>query len=379
LIEYKGRFERPFFSWFCYVSRVFVRASEFKVTVPALLFDPSFLVFDFAPQQGLTKFLVVEEATLALSPFIDIRFEPLAQGQFWVRTSELFALEGRHDIARPQPAFIFHHAFVCSTLLARCLNQIDAFFSLKEPWIFRRLADVKRARDAAVPGDRWRETFTKYTRLLCRNFRSGKTPVIKATNVANNLLADVLEFLPERPVLYLYSDLESFLISNLRKTDDTKQKIPALAQSFLRDGDFARRFPQMSDPSQLTFVQACGLIWLVNLYDFMGTMGRLKGAAVRSLDVRDFLDDLPGTLEALSRFFGHTPDAAEIGRMTDPAVLESNAKDPSSPYSPAQRRADLTEIGRRYSRELAQVQAWIGPAAGELGVMEFLRTLRLAG
>jgi hypothetical protein len=65
--------------------------------------------------------------------------------------------------------------------------------------------------------------------------------------------------------------------------------------------------------------------------------------------------------------------------MTDPAVLESNAKDPSSPYSPAQRRADLTEIGRRYSRELAQVQAWIGPAAGELGVMEFLRTLRLAG
>jgi hypothetical protein len=138
---------------------MFVKTRDFKITVPALLFDPSLLVFDFAPQNELTKFLVVQESLLEQSPFIDIRFEPLAQAQFWVNARELFALEGLHDIPRPQPAFIFHHAFVCSTLLARCLNQIDAFFSLKEPWILRRMADHKRAGGDMASSPQWREMF----------------------------------------------------------------------------------------------------------------------------------------------------------------------------------------------------------------------------
>ena len=203
-----------------------VQTREFKVTVPSLLFDPAILVFDFAANGEFTKFLVVDELMLDRSPFVDIRFEPLAKAQFWVNTAELFALETRHDVARPQPAFIFHHAFVCSTLLARCLNQVEAFFSLKEPWILRRLADYKRASGRLAAGPRWREFFRNYVRLLCRDFSTGRTPVIKATNVANNLLADVLGYMPDSPILYLYSDLESFLISNLKKPDDTRQKIP---------------------------------------------------------------------------------------------------------------------------------------------------------
>ena len=198
-----------------------VDTRDCKISAPALLFDPSFHVFDFAPKNEFTKFLAVDESMLDKSPFIDIRFEPLAQAQFWVNTQELFALEGGHDIPRPQPVFIFHHAFVCSTLLARCLNEIDAFFSLKEPWIFRRMADFKRAQSHMAASPQWREMFTKYVMLLCRNFRGGRVPVIKATNVANNLLVDVLQWMPGPRILYLYSDLESFLISNLKKASDT--------------------------------------------------------------------------------------------------------------------------------------------------------------
>jgi len=129
-----------------------VKTKEFKATIPALLFDPSFFVFDFAPNVELTKFLLVDENVLEQSPFVDVRFEPLSHAHFWVNTKELFALEGSHNIARPQPVYIFHHAFVCSTLLARCLNQIDAFFSLKEPWILRRLADFKRTHSQRASG-----------------------------------------------------------------------------------------------------------------------------------------------------------------------------------------------------------------------------------
>ncbi len=314
---------------------------------------------------------------LERSPFIDIRFEPLAQAQFWVDTKELFALEGQHDVPRPQPVFIFHHAFVCSTLLARCLNQIDAFFSLKEPWILRRLADYKRAQSQIVSGPQWREMFVKYVLLLCRNFPTGQVPVIKATNVANNLLPDVLTFLPGRKILYLYSDLESFLVSNLKKTGDTQQKMPALARAFLADGDFAQKFPQVSDPSRLSLLQVCALIWLVNVYNFRETVAALGSDGVKTLDANDLLNELAATLGALSRFFGHVPDAAQIGQMMDPQVVRTNAKDQSKPYGNQQRQFETNQIKSRYAQELSSTMAWIDPLVQELGVLDFLHSCRL--
>ncbi|MBM3855509.1 MAG: hypothetical protein FJ399_20535 [Verrucomicrobia bacterium] len=363
---------------FWYVLRVFVRTRDCRVTVPALLFDPEFLVFDFVPDQGLTKFLVASEEILDQSPFIDIRFEPLAQAQFWVSTADLLALESRRDVPRPGPAFIFHHAFVCSTLLARCLGRSNAFFSLKEPWILRRLADVKRARSDAAPGPAWRELLCAYVNLLCRNFRTGRVPLIKATNVANNLLEDLLQFMPGQRVLYLYSDLESFLISVLRKSDDTKQKMPALAQSFLQDGNFVQRVPHLGKPAQMTPLQASAAVWLVSLYNLQRIASRHSRAALRTLDARDFMRDPPGTIAHVSRFFGHEPDTAEIERMTDRAVLEANAKDPPQPYSPGQRRIDMDATASRHRRELADMRDWIEPLAAELGVLDDLRALHLA-
>ncbi len=357
--------------------RMLVKTRDFNITVPALLFDPEFCIFDFAAKSELSKFLVVEETMIERAPFIDIRFEPLAQAQFWVNTKELFSLEGKHDIPRPQPVFIFHHAFVCSTLLARCLNQIDAFFSLKEPWILRRMADHKRAHGQLASSPVWREMFGKYVMLLCRNFHSGRIPVIKATNVANNLLTDVLRFMPDRPVLYLYSDLESFLISNLKKADDTQKKMPALANEFLADGDFAQRFPQMSDPSRGSFLQVCALVWLVNLYNFKTAVEPHANSQVKTLDARDLLHDLAASLAALSRFFGHAPDPAEVQRMMDPQVTGTNAKDQSVSYGKEQRQIETRQIQSRHAQELASAMAWIAPLARELGVVEFMHTRRL--
>jgi len=352
-----------------------IQASDFRVTVPALLFEPAFLVADFSPDRKLTKFLVVDESMLDQSPFIDIRFEPLAQAQFWVETRQLFDLEGRHDVARPRPAFIFHHAFVCSTLLARCLARSDAFFSLKEPWILRRLADVKRA---GAPVPEGNEAFVKYLRLLCRNFRSGRLPVIKATNVANNLLPDVLRHLPEQPVLYLYSDLESFLVSNLKKTADTQGKMPGLATSFLADGDFARQYPRMADASRLSLLQVCALVWLASLYNFRQSVGERANPRVATLDAQDFLDDPVGTLGRLSRHFGHQPDAADLQRMADAGTIGTHAKEPTRAYGALQRRVEMDEIRRRHGREIADAMAWAEPAAAASGMMEFMQSRRLA-
>lgn len=354
-----------------------IKTTDFKITVPALLFDPEYFVFDFVLDSEQTRFLVVEEEKLKLAPFIDIRFEPVAQGQFAVSTKELFSLEGMHNIKRPPSVFIFHHAFVCSTLLARCMNQIDAFFSLKEPWILRRLADLKRARGHVIPSAQWRETFTCYLNLLAKNYKTGATPLIKATNVANNLLVDVLRYFPDQKILYLYSDLESFLVSNLKKPPDTQKKMPGLAAVFLSDGDFAQRFPRFSDVNRLSFLQVCALIWLVNLYNFRRSAEKFNPAKVKTLEMNDFLTDMGRSLNSLSNFFGYKAAPTEIESMLDPGIIKRDAKHQQVPYGRQSKQAEAAQVLGNYGIEIKRTINWINPLAEQLAVLEFCKGRQL--
>lgn len=350
-----------------------IKTSDFQITAQALLFEPEYYLFDFVPDQDATRFLVVQEKMLAAAPFVDIRFEPLAQAQFTVSSKELYALEKMHNIQRPRPAFIFHHAFVCSTLLARCLNQIDAFFSLKEPWILRRLSDFKRHQGQSLTRNQWREMFRCNLNLLARNYTNGRTPVLKVTNVANNLISDVLNYLPGHKILYLYSDLKSFLISNLKKPQETQVKMPGLATSFLADGDFARRFPQYCQINQLSFLQVCAVIWLVNLYNFRSSVEKFSTSSVKTLNMSAFLDDMGGSLSQLSNFFGHQATTGEIENMLDPQVTQTDAKHQDVAYGRAAKRAETDQIMARYDKQIKEVQGWIEPLITQLDVLEYCK------
>jgi hypothetical protein len=356
-----------------------IKTTDFRITAPALLFEPGYYVFDVALDSNLTKFLLVDENLLGLAPFIDNRFEPLAQARFAISTRELSRLERMHQIKRPQSAFIFHHAFVCSTLLARCLNQIDAFFSLKEPWILRRLADIKRSQRQQIPRNQWREMFTCYLGLLAKNYQTGRTPVIKVTNVANNLVADVLRYLPGQKILYLYSDLESFLVSNLKKPRETQEKMPDLAVNFLFDGDFAQRFPAFSNVPKLNFLQVCALIWLVNLYNFKHSVAKFDQSNIKTLEMTDFLTNMAECLQNLSRFFGHEASPNEIEQMMDPSVTETDAKHQDKVYGRQSKQQETAQVLDRHSVEIGKTIKWIKPLIEKLGILEFCRAHQLGG
>jgi hypothetical protein len=352
-----------------------IPASDFEITVPSLLFDPEVYLFDFSGTRS--KFLIVPENLQAESPFIDIRFEPFAQAQFSVATKSLFALEDQHNNERPKINFIFHHAFVCSTLLARCLNQSSAFFSLKEPWIFRRLADFKRNQAESISQTQWQQMFLKNTSLLAKNYHTGNSIVVKATNVANNLLEDVLTKLPDSNCLYLYSDLQSFLVSNLKKTSETQKKIPSLFHGFCQDSDFLQRFTQFQDVSDLSFLQICGLIWLINIYNFRYVVENTRAESVRTLDMSALLTDTTQAVAEVSSYFGHRPIDAEKALMTQPDLMNTNAKAPGESFNSDMKQKQTDEILYRYGSEIKQIIDWIDPMIQQLGLPDFLAGLAL--
>jgi len=354
-----------------------IQTNSFQVTAPALLFAPEFHLFDVSPDLESIKFLVVEENNLEQAPFIDIRFEPLAQGHFTVPTKQLISLENMHDMQRPAPMYIFHHAFVCSTLLARCLNQIDAFFSLKEPWILRRLSDIKRSKTSNKSNKEWQELVTTCLRLLSKNYHRGKHPVIKVTNVANNLVEDILKSQSGEKILYLYSDLEAFLISNLKKPAETQRKMPGLAANFLRDSDFINKHPSFCQLNQLNFLQICGIIWVVNLYNFKFSTQGLGSNQIKTLFMKDFLADMEGTLSKLSAFFNHQASTDDLAKMIDPSVTQTDAKHQHIRYGTEHKKAESEQILKRFGNEISAVNKWLSPLIDELGLLDYLNQLKL--
>lgn len=349
-----------------------LRASKFEISVHSLLFQPEFYLFDFDQRAGLTRFLVIREHILEQAPFIDSRIEVMAQANFSVPTAKLMSLEGEHNIDRPPVNYIFHHSFVCSTLLARCMNQIDAFFSLKEPWILRRLADTKRAMPLAE--DQWQELFQKYNALLSRDFSAGRSTVVKATNVANNLMVDVIKFMPASRILYLWSDLRSFLVSNLKKTAETQQKMPLLYKAFASDSDFRDRFGQHADASDTSLLHVCALIWVANLYSLQRLMQMYPDAPMSTLEMDALLTEPRISLQKTSELFGHAPSQEELDLMMHKDILQRNAKDPRQQYGDAVRREEAQKIDAANHAEIDAVIEWIDPVIEELKLFDFMRS-----
>lgn len=350
-----------------------LKSNDFEVTIPSLLFEPEFYLFDFSTQSGLSKFLLVREDIQEQIPFVDIRLEPFAQAKFSVSTKHLFSLEGQHDIERPSTHFIFHHAFVCSTLLARCLNNIDAFFSLKEPWVLRRLADFKRAQRHAISESDWQEMFVKNTSLLAKNYTTGKSLIVKATNVANNLIEDVVHLLPTGRILFLYSDLESFLVSNLKKTPETRGKMPSLYTDFVQDSDFAQQFKAYRDPSVFSFLQVCALVWVVSIYNLKKVIGQHRTDRFLAMDMMKLLNEPERTLASVSKHFGHSPAARDRSLMADPDILGKNAKDPRQSYGSQIKQQEANQVIQVHGNDVKSVSKWITPLIRELGLVEFLQ------
>ena len=185
--------------------------------------------------------------------------------------------------------------------------------------------------------------------------------------------------MPDSPVLYVYSDLESFLISNLKKPDDTRQKILGLARGALGDSDFVQKHPDLPDVAHLRFLEVCGLYWLVSLYNFRAAMSKYPAARARTLAAADFLGDPALNLGLASRYFGHEADPADIQAMLDAQVMRTNAKEQSASYGIDQRQAEMDGIRSRHGRELTEALARVERWAEALEVSEFMRSHRLVG
>jgi len=369
-------------------------ANNMKVSVYRLMVDPEFYLYNYANNDNSSEFLIVEEAQLEAAPFIDNRFERFARGQFRVPWNQLAEFDRHFPGLRPRQYYIFHHAFVCSTLLARCLAQSGSFFTLKEPYILRRLSDIKHyghspyvysgitgrtdpgangngSSAQSQAGTAWSELVRTNLRLLAKQYSRGDSVVIKASNVANNLIPELLHLTSGR-ILYLFGGLEGFIVSNLKKAAETQQKVPELLERISSYGSLARQHPEYLAAARGNFYRECAMLWLVSNEHFLEQAESCEGDRCRTLSAEHFLSTREDNLERVCSWFDHPASPTELQAMTSDDIFGRHAKDPNQPFGDAQRMTEKRQILDRHGKEIAAAQRWIEPLVENLGTRDRL-------
>ena len=314
------------------------------------------------------SFLDIDADVLERSAFMDVRIEaPLADAR-----AMLLA-----DLPRP-PApqrlgWLFHTSFCCSTLLARALHVAPRQSVVKEPLVLRRLGDARRA---GWPVDEW---IAPVAGLLARPWAAQGSVIVKPTHAALNIAMDLVRATPGSRALLLSSSLEDFLVSNLKKTAESQQKIPELAERALSATTLGPRLPAQALAPPHLLAAAC-LQWAGQRELGAALVAGFGTDRVRVLDTQALLDDVPETSVRVARWFGNAVDD-ETQRRRARCVSATHAKATAMPYDAGRRAAEAARIrelhGELVDESLRWAERWVTPFMSS-GALAFPRSWSVA-
>lgn len=307
--------------------------------------DPGWFPVDLHVPQRTFGFLQIDADVLERSAFLDTRIEaPLAEA----RPVAAAAVATGRSPARL--GWLFHTSFCGSTLLARALHVAPVQVTLKEPLILRRLADA-RAAGWEIDG-----LVDVSVRLLARPWSADGSVIVKPTHAALNIAVDLMEAAPQSRGVLLSSDLEDFVVSNIKKTPDTQAKIPQLAERALRACSLGPRLPAaaLAPPDLLA---AATLQWAAQRELAIDLIERVGAARLRLVDMSELLDDLSAATVACAAWLQGTAAPAALAERAA-RVASINAKAVGVPYDSHQRARDAAFIRQRFAREVDTALDW---------------------
>jgi hypothetical protein len=263
--------------------------------------------------------------------------------------------------ALPPPAplhFIFHSAFCLSTVLARAFDLPGQAMAWKEPMLFNDLAGWQ-LRGAGGPA--LAAAMETGLALLARPLAPGETVVAKPSNIANALIAGMLQLRPQARALLLHAPLPVYLGSIARKGLDGRLWVRDLIskQRGQRLGDFGMTG---DDLLQQTDLQVAALGWLAQQQLFARLAAR-HPQRVRSIDSETLARQPAAAMDALGRLFGVALDGAAIA--AGPAFTR-HSKDGAAFDAAARTAARAAEAA--HADEIAKVVVWAGKVAEAHGV-----------
>ena len=179
--------------------------------------NPDWFLAGLDADRGVLQYVRTEEAILRRTAFHDGRSPlqiapnlielPLAEGLAWS--------EAQPAMAEP-PRLLAHVSFCGSTLLSQMIDQPGATLVYREPDALVQLANAAARAASSLEAQTQQ---LRHVRFVLRQFaktRDGAHAVIKPSNWVNTILRDMLNVIPDLRLVIVETDLEDYLLANLR-------------------------------------------------------------------------------------------------------------------------------------------------------------------
>lgn len=257
--------------------------------------------------------------------------------------------------------FIFHTSFCCSTLLAKALDVPGVSAALKEPDVLINLANrLIRSDDPAN-----RQRLELVLRLLERPPAAGETVIVKPTNFANRLLEPTMTLRPEARAILLYSDVETFIRSLLKRGMWGRITARKLFNQLAGWSPLVSAH-SVAEVLEYTDVQIAALAWLAQIHHF-DAMARRFGDCVSVLDSGALLADPAAALKKAQALFGLDLSETDAEKIAAGPVFSKHSKFSERDYSATARERDHNAVNEAHADELSMVLQWIKVVAAHLG------------
>lgn len=318
--------------------------------------DPHWYLHDINLDKASLFFVKTEQLALSTCSFLDHRFDIRGLPSVSIPLSNLLDLtESINSVA---PTFVFHTAFCCSTLIARCLDLESVNLSLKEPAVLMALANYHRvAHPLLANPEQAKAIYTLVTRLLFRPFGESQSVLVKPTNTVNNIILPLMATHSQSRALLLHSDLESFLISILKKGEQGRGFARQLFSIFLMDSPEAQQLDS-TRLLRMTDSQIAAITWHLQSEMFFDVFKVYDPTRVSSLHCDRLLENPREVLESVVNFFELKPLNQNFELLMNQAPLQSNAKTPDEKFGADTRNQEYEAARRTFSEALSVITPW---------------------
>ena len=323
----------------------------------AVATQPEWLPHSFNEDGSLTAAVHVTRDQRDRLIFLDDRY---FQNRFPVAVHRRSEIEAQAGGAPKAPLhWIFHTAFCGSTLFAQALDKRGLVTALKEPIILNDLALRPIERDPGLH----RQLLGLTLRLLARPFGEDQAVVVKAANIANRILAPVLDAAPQSRAILLYSSLPDFLLAVAKRGSDGRLWARQLFEGLVRwtDLDLAK------DPDITTGradLEIAALAWFLQIRHFERVANAYGTERARLVDSADLYARPVATLTEASDFFGLGFDTAMFEVIVNGPVFASHSKALGARYSNADRTRDMAAVANAHGDEVEAATEWLRSVAG---------------
>jgi len=298
------------------------------------------------------QFIEVTKDQLDSLAFHDKR---LNQGKPAISTSNISNI--KNSIDNSSMSFIFHTAFCGSTYLSKLLGQ--KFFSIREPNIFMNLANLKRTNPRFTNDTKLLNSWIKKS-LSCFNDELGSNEnlLFKPSNSTNNIINHLLDASPQSKALLLYTDLDGFLVSILKKGEAGKSFIRNLYNIFSLDkSPFA--MTDFRKVNCFTDLQIACLVWCMQMHVYQQIAYSSYNNRIKFLETNTLLNNPKLAVRKISHYFDNQLNDADIKNLEQLGLFSSHSKHRDQNYTTDIRKQEYNQIKQKYRQEFEEINQWL--------------------